>query len=140
MRHLEILTYSLELIHKSVLKLSKSEINSPHCDFIISKLIKKFSDFDETIATKLKENIIIRINKRRTLWSDIFMYLTLDDNISSQSLFYKEPTEEELRRAIEFVDPDKPETFIDQESILSLDDLDIIELPSKKNRLRQKTF
>ena len=100
-----MLCKSLEIVHSGVLKLSKSKTNLAQCDFILADIVQKLDVLDGTVAKDLKENIITRINQRRTVWSDIFMTLGLDALIAKKSIFYSCPSLEAFKSAIEYLEP-----------------------------------
>ena len=69
-----------------------------------------------------------RVLERRTKWSDIFMCLTLDQNICQKSLFYSTPTNKKLENALDFLQPQTNSTNV--ETDISLDDLETF-MPKK---------
>lgn len=95
-------------------------------DFILSSALIKLSDFTSPVVVDLRNNLMTRINQRRTIWSDVFMNLSFDDEICKKSLFYTRPTTEILSNAIDFIEPhsdtiqqDSPNTEIDLDDLIS---------------------
>ena len=92
-------------MHRAVVKLSESQINLAQCDFILTSTIDDLARIDGKISEKLKMKFIERCRERRTIWSDIFMFLSFDSSICDKSFFYKRPSNLELEEAINYIEP-----------------------------------
>ena len=116
---------ALCLVHTAVLQLSNSDVDLAKGDFILTSLIIKLEAFDFKIIETLHRNIIVRIVERRTILSDIYMYLTIDEKICEKSHFFSKPDARTLKSCLDFVEPFSltETTQLEPETTLSVDQL-----------------